>query len=76
MHSFSATLCYSSPTPLRGFVIREAPMAKGQQRQPKEKKKAKADNKTKQVSSYKAQFGGGSQTVQPMHNMSSAPKKN
>jgi hypothetical protein len=50
-------------------------MAKGQQRQPKEKKKAKADNKTKQVSSYKAQFGGGSQTVQPMHNMSTAPKK-
>jgi hypothetical protein len=52
-------------------------MAKGQQRQPKEKKKAKADNKTKHVSAYKAQFGGGgSQTVQPMHNMSTAPKKN
>jgi hypothetical protein len=50
-------------------------MAKGQQRQPKEKKKAKADNKTKHVSAYKASFGGGSQTVQPMHNMNTAPKK-
>jgi hypothetical protein len=49
-------------------------MAKGQQRQPKEKKKPKAD-KVKHVSGYKAQYGGGSQTVQPMHNMSTAPKK-
>lgn len=51
-------------------------MAKGQQRQPKEKKKPKADkDKVKHVSAYKASFGGGSQTVQPMHNMSTAPKK-
>jgi len=35
-------------------------MAKGQQRQPKEKKKPKADpNKTKQVSGYKANYGTG-----------------
>jgi hypothetical protein len=34
-------------------------MAKGQQRQPKEKKKPKAENKDKQVSGYKASYGGG-----------------
>lgn len=35
-------------------------MAKGQQRQPKEKKKPKADaNKTKVVSGYKASYGTG-----------------
>jgi hypothetical protein len=43
-------------------------MAKGQQRTPKEKKKAKAeDGKTKQVSAYKASLsGGGSPTVSPL----------
>jgi len=35
-------------------------MAKGQQRQPKEKKKPKADpNKTKVASGYKANYGTG-----------------
>ncbi len=35
-------------------------MAKGQQRQPKEKKKPKADaNKPKVVSGYKASYGTG-----------------
>ena len=35
-------------------------MAKGQQRQPKEKKKPKADpNKQKPVSGYKASYGTG-----------------
>ncbi len=35
-------------------------MAKGQQRQPKEKKKPKADeNKTKAVSGYKASYSPG-----------------
>jgi len=34
-------------------------MAKGQQRQPKEKKKPKQEDKTKQVSGYKAAYGGG-----------------
>lgn len=32
-------------------------MAKGQQRQPKEKKKPKQDDKVKAVSGYKAQYG-------------------
>ena len=34
-------------------------MAKGQQRQPKEKKKPKAEDKQKPVSGYKAAYGGG-----------------
>ncbi len=34
-------------------------MAKGQQRQPKEKKKPKAEGKQKALSGYKAQYGGG-----------------
>jgi len=34
-------------------------MAKGQQRQPKEKKKPKATDKVKTVSGYKAAYGGG-----------------
>jgi hypothetical protein len=34
-------------------------MAKGQQRQPKEKKKPKAEDKSKPVSGYKAAYGGG-----------------
>jgi hypothetical protein len=34
-------------------------MAKGQQRQPKEKKKPKAENKDKQQSGYKAQYSSG-----------------
>ena len=34
-------------------------MAKGQQRQPKEKKKPKAEGKDKPVSGYKSQYGGG-----------------
>jgi hypothetical protein len=34
-------------------------MAKGQQRQPKEKKKPKAEGKDKPVSGYKATYGGG-----------------
>jgi len=34
-------------------------MAKGQQRQPKEKKKPKAEGKTKQVSAYKQGYSGG-----------------
>jgi hypothetical protein len=52
-------------------------MAKGQQRQPKEKKKPKADTKTKHVSGYKAQYGGSSSMSNtPMHNMNpGAPKK-
>ena len=33
-------------------------MAKGRQRQPKEKKKPKAEDKMKPVSGYKAQYGG------------------
>ena len=45
-------------------------MAKGQQRQPKEKKKPKADAKNKTLSAYKqAQLGYSSAT------MSSIPKK-
>lgn len=41
-------------------------MAKGQQRQPKEKKKPKAEDKPKQVSAYKASLsGGGSSTITP-----------
>ena len=51
-------------------------MAKGQMRQVKEKKKAKADNKTKPVSSYKAQFGGSSSSSNtPMHNMNPGGQK-
>jgi hypothetical protein len=34
-------------------------MAKGQQRQPKEKKKPKADNKQKPVSGYKSNYSAG-----------------
>ena len=34
-------------------------MAKGQQRAPKEKKKPKADQKSKPVSSYKQSYSGG-----------------
>jgi hypothetical protein len=34
-------------------------MAKGQQRQPKEKKKPKAEDKSKPVSGYKAAYSGG-----------------
>ena len=34
-------------------------MAKGQQRQPKEKKKPKAEGKEKPMSGYKAQYSGG-----------------
>ena len=34
-------------------------MAKGQQRQPKEKKKPKAEGKDKPMSGYKAQYGSG-----------------
>jgi hypothetical protein len=34
-------------------------MAKGQQRQPKEKKKPKAEGREKPISGYKAQYGGG-----------------
>jgi hypothetical protein len=34
-------------------------MAKGQQRQPKEKKKPKQEGSNKPVSGYKAQYGGG-----------------
>jgi hypothetical protein len=34
-------------------------MAKGQQRQPKEKKKPKQDDKSKSVSSYKSAYSGG-----------------
>jgi hypothetical protein len=38
-------------------------MAKGQQRQPKEKKKPKQDDKSKPVSGYKAAYSsGGSST--------------
>ena len=44
-------------------------MAKGQQRQPKEKKKPKGEaDKPKQVSAYKASLGGGgSPTVNPLN---------
>ena len=50
-------------------------MAKGQMRQSKEKKKAKSD-KVKQVSAYKAQFGGSSSSSNtPMHNMGMNPQK-
>jgi hypothetical protein len=34
-------------------------MAKGQQRQPKEKKKPKQEDKNKSVSGYKAAYSGG-----------------
>jgi hypothetical protein len=34
-------------------------MAKGQQRQPKEKKKPKAEGRDKPVSGYKAQYASG-----------------
>ncbi|MCW5690477.1 MAG: hypothetical protein KIT76_18185 [Pseudolabrys sp.] len=34
-------------------------MAKGQQKPSKEKKKPKAEGKTKQVSAYKQGYGGG-----------------
>jgi hypothetical protein len=37
-------------------------MAKGQQRQPKEKKKPKAEGKDKPISGYKAQYSGNSPT--------------
>jgi hypothetical protein len=37
-------------------------MAKGQQRQPKEKKKPKAEGKDKPMSGYKAQYSGGTPT--------------
>jgi hypothetical protein len=37
-------------------------MAKGQQRQPKEKKKPRQEDKTKPMSGYKAAYGGGSST--------------
>ena len=40
-------------------IQQEDPMAKGQQRQPKEKKKPKAEGRDKPVSGYKAQYGGG-----------------
>jgi hypothetical protein len=51
-------------------------MAKGQQRQPKEKKKPKADTKTKHVSGYKAQYGGSSSMSNtPMHNMNPGGQK-
>ncbi len=40
-------------------------MAKGQQRQPKEKKKPKAEGKNKPVSGYKAQYGGGGGAPRP-----------
>lgn len=50
-------------------------MAKGQQRQPKEKKKPKSD-KVKHVSGYKAQYGGSSSTSNtPMHNMNPGGQK-
>jgi hypothetical protein len=41
-------------------------MAKGQMRSNKEKKKAKADDKVKPVSSYKQQFGKPSNQPQTM----------
>ena len=34
-------------------------MAKGQERQPKEKKQPKQDDKSKPMSGYKAAYGGG-----------------
>ena len=37
----------------------EAAMAKGQQRQPKEKKKPKQQDKSKSMSSYKSAYSGG-----------------
>jgi len=37
-------------------------MAKGQQRQPKEKKKPKAEGKDKPMSGYKSQYSGGAPT--------------
>jgi hypothetical protein len=37
-------------------------MAKGQQRQPKEKKKPKAEGKDKPMSGYKAQYSSSSPT--------------
>jgi hypothetical protein len=44
-------------------LAKESLMAKGQQRSTKEKKKPKADDKVKQVSAYKQQFG--KQSSQP-----------
>jgi hypothetical protein len=41
------------------YNTRSNVMAKGQQRQPKEKKKPKAEDKMKPVSGYKSQYGGG-----------------
>jgi hypothetical protein len=42
-------------------------MAKGQQRQPKEKKKPKAEDKSKPMSAYKASLSSsGSSTVTPV----------
>ena len=38
-------------------------MAKGQQKQPKEKKKQKAEGKSKPVSGYKAAYGGASSSA-------------
>ena len=40
-------------------------MAKGQQRQPKEKKKPKAEGANKPVSGYKAAYGGGGSSSTP-----------
>jgi hypothetical protein len=40
-------------------------MAKGQQRQPKEKKKPKQEGANKPVSGYKAQYGGGGGSSAP-----------
>ena len=57
----------------RSHVQEGTDMAKGQMRQVKEKKKAKADNKTKPVSAYKAQFGSGSSGSS---NQMGATKKN
>jgi hypothetical protein len=37
-------------------------MAKGQQKQPKEKKKPKAEGRDKPVSGYKAAYSGGGST--------------
>lgn len=45
-------------------------MAKGQMRQTKEKKKPKADGKSKSVSSYKASLGSG-----PSGSSATQPKK-
>lgn len=40
-------------------------MAKGQMKQPKEKKKPKAEGGNKPVSGYKAQYGGGGSSSTP-----------